>query len=204
MCALICLSLALSASVSVAEENRGLNISNFFKIKKAEEKDKYLPVEKKKEPALVLKGSAGPKMPAVPAGDIKTEVIVKTSLPPPALQTLTPQKKTKKNLPPTTLEFNPDIPYMTLIFQNEFQRNLEPGHLNLLKSSLQDIQKGYYRGKIQIKSFSSSDQKAATERAQKIRSYMISNGVPLTSLDVQAFPNANQGNAIHIFLLGEG
>ena len=185
-----------------AEENRGFNLSGLFKFKKAEEKDKYLPVEKEKKEQLVLTGSAGPKMPAVPAGSIKKEVIVKSSLPPKDFSQKQPD--IKKELPKVTVSFNPKIPFTTLIFQNELQQNLESGHLNILKTSMNDMKKGFYRGKVQIKSFSSKGQQTAIDRAQKVRSFMISNGISITDLDVQAFPNANQGNTIHIFLLGEG
>lgn len=184
-----------------AEENRGFSLSGLFKFKKAEERDKYVPVEKEKKEQLVLQGNAGPKMPAVPAGTIKKEIIVKSSLPPKDFTQKQPDVKT--DLPETTVEYNPKIPYMTLIFQNEFQKNLEPGHVNILETSMKTMKSGFYRGKIQIKSFSSKDHKSAIDRAQKVRSYMISKGVSITDLDVQAFPNANQGNTIHIFLLGE-
>ncbi len=201
---LICfllVSAPLLSSMARAEENRGFSLSGLFKFKKAEEKDKYLPVEEAKKDKLVLTGSAGPSMPAVPAGNIKKEVIVQSTLPPPKFQQKDNSAKTQ--LPPVTVSYNPKIPYMTLIFQNEFQQNLESGHMKILEKSLMDMKNGFYRGQVQIKSFSSKGQKPAIDRAQKVRSFMMSKGIKVTDLDVQAFPNANQGNTIHIFLLGE-
>ena len=195
----------LSAYPAQAEENRGFSLSNFFKFKKAEEKDKYVPVEKEKKPAVILSGNAGPKMPAVPTGSIKKEVIVSTSLPPKTeLKIITPETKKKPDLPPVTVKYNPEIPFTTLIFQHTEQRNLEPGHQDILADSLQSIKKGFYRGKIRIQSFSDGkNNKSAMDRALKVREYMLQNGISLTDLDVQALPSKKQGNSIHIFLLGE-
>ena len=183
-----------------AQENRGFSLSGLFKFNKAEEKDKYVPIEEEKEPAVVLQGNAGPAMPAVPAGSIKKEVIVKSSLPPP-----TPNKPQElKALPPVTVEYHPKIPFTTLIFQNGYQENLEPSHLEMLKASLSEARDGHYRGKIQIKSFSDRGRESAIDRAQKVRKYLLDQGISITDLDVQAFPTQTQGNTIHLFLLGEG
>ncbi len=195
----------ISAFPAFAEENRGFSLSNFFKIKKAEDQDQYRPVEQEKKPAIVISGNAGPKMPAVPAGEIKKEVIVTTMLPPqPAPKIVTLEEKQKAQPPPVTVEYNPDIPFMTLMFQHTEQRNLEPAHQQILEDTLKTIKTGFYHGKIRIQSFSDGQSnKPAMDRALKVREYLLQNGIALTDLDVQALPSQKQGNAIHIFLLGE-
>ncbi len=196
--------ILLFGNFSFAEENRGFNLSGLLKFNKAEERSKadtYIPVEEKKKKAVQLEGSAGPKMPAVPAGAIKKEVILSAA--PLPKEFIKKQHQQETPLPPVTVNYNPKIPYVSLIFQNHYQQNLEPAHMDVLKTSMQDMKKGFYRGKVQVKSFSDKDQKVAMDRAQKIREYMLKNGVSLIDLDVQAFSNSTQGNTVHIFLLGE-
>ncbi|MCB9963847.1 MAG: hypothetical protein H6857_02755 [Rhodospirillales bacterium] len=187
------------------EPNRGLSLSKIFKINKAQESDttgapEEAPSQNEEDQSgIVLTGGAGPRMPAVPPGDIKKEIIID------AKASVGDQSGSDVEVAPplVPLVFNPKIPFATLFFQNGHQQSLETAHRQLIELTVQKVKQGHYDGKIRIQSYSDAGHQTAMERAQKIRSLLILYGITPANLEVQALPGLKKDNLIHIFLLGD-
>lgn len=126
----------------------------------------------------------------------------------PQLETVATQTERSPE-PEVQLPISEKRPYLSFVFDESGATDLTPTQRYILLNELKNLQKAAYQGQIRIFSYTPPGtfknperREIITNRAGKIRSLLLENGIDIRQLDVRAMPHNSKGERVELFLTG--